>query len=177
MAYQVTCLLIAIRLIMHCQSSETVATCTPLYGIRLGTKGIQRVLDAGRCQMVNATTVQEFMQMLPDQIGNRVFDLEIINSTIPVIDRHLFGNVSIRRLRISQSGLRTIRIDGFKGQENVLEELDLNGNELEEIPQTIRNLTVLSHLNLSRNKIRSLPEGTVFFNLLKLRQLNLNYNR
>ena len=80
-------------------------------------------------------------------------------------------------MSIQHSGLETLAVDSLAGQENVLEELDLSGNSLEEIPVAIGNLTALVRLDLSRNRIRSLPQGSVFFHLLKLRHLNLNYNR
>ena len=160
------------------EPSKLAASCAALYGIRLGpTGGLERILDGARCQMVNATIIGSFLVTLKAQLGNRSLDLEIINCTVPVVDRTLLAHTPIRRLRINWSGLEKVLPDGFKGLENVLEELELSHNQLQEIPVAISNLTLLSRLDLSRNNIRSLPQGSVFFHLLKLRHLNLNHNR
>lgn len=153
--------------------------CQLVYGIRMGSAGtVEKVLDAARCQNADADFIQSFLEQIKPQLGGNLLELEISDCVLPSLSgQNALARIGLRRLSIQHSGLETLATDSLAGQENVLEELDLSGNSLEEIPSAIRNLTALVRLDLSRNRIRSLPQGAVFFHLLKLRHLNLNYNR
>ena len=161
------------------ESAIKPPVCQLVYGIRMSRTGtVEKVLDAARCQNADAAFIQSFLEQVKPQVDGNVLELEISDSHLPkMAGRNVFSNIGLRRLSIRRSGLETLALDIFDGQENLLEELDLSDNRLEEIPAAIRNLTALSRLDVSRNRIRSLPQGVVFFHLLKLRHLNLNYNR
>lgn len=138
-----------------------------------------KVLDAVRCQNAGTAFITKFLEQIkPQMVGDALLELDISDCDLPLLSGpDSLAGIGLRRLSIQQSGLKSLTIDSLAGQENVLEELDLSGNILEEIPAAIRNLTALVRMDLSRNRIRSLPQGTVFFHLLKLRHLNLNYNK
>ena len=159
------------------ETETAKSSCVPLYGIRIHSGRIEKVLDAARCSSVDADRLSQFLVNLKPQLGNRTLDLEITDSSVATLKRSSLAGLPIRRMRLQRSRLQAVDADCFDGLENVLEELDLSENQLDAIPVAIRNLAVLWHLDLSRNRIRSLPEGTVFFHLLKLRHLNLNHNR
>lgn len=153
--------------------------CQLVYGIRMSSTGtIEKALDAARCQHADAPFIKGYLDQLRPQLNGTLLELEInechlTNLTGP----DALARIGFRRLSIQNSGLETLAVDSLTGQENVLEELDLSGNRLKEIPTAISNLTALIRLDVSRNRIRSLPQGAVFFHLLKLRHLNLNYNQ
>ena len=177
-----SCKCLLVLLLVH----QSIATepikpplCQLVYGIRMGSAGtVEKVLDAARCQNADADFIQSFLEQIKPQLGGNLLELEISNCALPSLGgQSVLGRIRLRRLSIQHSGLETLAVDSLAGQENVLEELDLSGNSLEEIPAAIGNLTALVRLDLSRNRIRSLPQGSVFFHLLKLRHLNLNYNR
>lgn len=155
--------------------SGNATYCHSIYGIRMSPNGsLEKVLDAARCH--NANGLPAIISFL-DQLKSGSIDLEIINSSLPQINSSWIpSKIRLRRLSIQHSNLSILSSDAFKGQENSLEELDLSRNELEEIPISITNLTALIRLDLSRNKIRSLSPGLMFFNLLRLRHLDLDHN-
>ena len=109
--------------------------------------------------------------------GERWLDLEISDSSIGVVERQFLAGVAIRRLTVQHSGVDSVATDALAGEENVLQELDLSGNGLTSLPAAVSNLTTLWRLDVSHNRIRALPHGQIFFHLLKLTDLNLNYNR
>lgn len=154
--------------------------CQLVYGIRMGPTGtIEKVLDAARCQHADAAFIKDYLDQLKPQLSPAtLLELEINECNLTKLaGPDALARIGLRRLSIQNSRLEALAFDSLVGQENVLEELDLSGNRLEEIPTAIANLTALIRLNLSRNRIRSLPQGSVFFHLLKLRHLNLNNNR
>lgn len=166
------------------RSIDTQATkpplCQAVYGLRMSPTGsLEKVLDAVRCHNADTAFIKSFLEQIkPQVVGDGLLELEISDCVLPSLSGpDSLARIGLRRLSIQQSGLKSLTIDSLAGQENNLEELDLSGNFLEEIPAAIRNLTALVRMDLSRNRIRSLPQGAVFFHLLKLRHLNLNYNR
>jgi Leucine-rich repeat (LRR) protein len=172
---------IVVTLLVH-QHSDALKPplCQAVYGIRMSSTGtIEKVLDAARCENADVVFIKSFLEQIKPQIlGGNLLELEINNCSVPSLSgSDSLAGIGLRRLSIQQSGLNSLSIDSLAGQENFLEELDLSGNNLEEIPAAIRNLTALIRMDLSRNRIRSLPQGSVFFHLLKLRHLNMNYNR
>ena len=78
----------------------------------------------------------------------------------------------------SISGLQTLRseaLDGF--DHNTLETINLSWNELIQVPEVVLKLVKLRHLDLSHNKIFSLPPGSSFNSLNALATLKLSGNR
>jgi Leucine-rich repeat (LRR) protein len=58
-----------------------------------------------------------------------------------------------------------------------LSHLDLSGNELEVVPESVLQLTFLQSLNLADNRIFKLPPGSAFNSLNALTYLDLGGNR
>lgn len=172
--------ILLVRQPIRSEASKLPPLCQAVYGIRMSSTGtVEKVLDAARCENADVVFIKSFLEQIKPQIlGGNLLELEINNcSLLSLSGSDSLAGISLRRLSIQQSGLNNLSIDSLTGQENVLEELDLSGNNLEEIPAAIKNLTALIRMDLSRNRIRSLPQGSVFFHLLKLRHLNMNYNR
>ena len=79
---------------------------------------------------------------------------------------------------LNYSGLENFgdqSLDGF--DYNELESIDLSWNELTQVPQVVLKLGKLRHLDLSHNKIFSLPPGSSFNNLNALATLKLGGNK
>lgn len=172
--------LVLLTLLVQQVRGAKPSVCQLVYGIRINSAGsVEKVLDAARCQNADATFIQSFLEQLKPQLGvGNLLELEISHCNLSSLaGPESLARIQLRRLSIQHSHLERLAVDSLAGQENVLEELDLSSNRLEEIPTAIRNLTALVRLDLSRNGIRSLPQGSVFFHLLKLRHINLNYNR
>jgi len=159
--------------------TERQAACATVYGLRMDATGrAERVVDAARCRGADAAFISAYLATLRPQVGpERPLELELTNCSVPVLDGAVLARTPLRRLRINWSGLQRVDADAFRGLENLLQELELSHNLLDEFPAAVRNLTALARLDLSRNRVRSLPQGAVFFHLLKLRHLNLNHNR
>jgi Leucine-rich repeat (LRR) protein len=78
---------------------------------------------------------------------------------------------------VVNSGVERVAHEAFLGLEDLLEHLDLSGNKLEAIPSAVLNLTRLLSLDVSRNRIRTMPHGAAFNNLNTLVRLDLANNR
>lgn len=174
-----SCLVPMLLLVQQVVTAAKPPVCQLVYGIRINSAGaVEKVLDAARCQNADAAFIQSYLQQLKPQLGGSLLELEISDCNLTSLTGpDSLARIALRRLSIQRSQLEKLAIDSLAGQENVLQELDLSNNQLEEIPTAIHNLTALVRLDLSRNRIRSLPQGAVFFHLLKLRHINLNYNR
>ena len=86
--------------------------------------------------------------------------------------------VKMKEMSIVNSGLVSVSpnaLDGFDFNE--LESIDLSWNELKSVPQVVLRLGKLRHLDLSHNKIFSLPPGSSFNNLNALATLKLSGNK
>lgn len=95
-------------------------------------------------------------------------------SLLPDSGRSLkFKEVSIVNCGLESLGDRAL--DGLDFNE--LESIDLSWNELIQVPAVVLRLTKLRHLDLSHNKIFSLPPGSSFNNLNALATLKLSGNR
>ena len=84
---------------------------------------------------------------------------------------------SIREIKIVDSGLVTLSESSFNGLDDQLESVDLSWNDLMDVPEVVLKLGKLRHLDLSHNKIFSLPPGSSFNSLNALATLKLNGNR
>ena len=85
--------------------------------------------------------------------------------------------LKLSEIFLVNSGLEELgerSLDGF--DTNELESIDLSWNELTQVPQVVLKLGKLRHLDLSHNKIFSLPPGSSFNNLNALATLKLSGN-
>ncbi|XP_045767462.1 leucine-rich repeat and immunoglobulin-like domain-containing nogo receptor-interacting protein 1 [Maniola jurtina] len=102
--------------------------------------------------------------------------LYINNSTIPTLTNEMFENLAIHNLQISGCKVKRIENNAFKSQGQYLKNLNLQDNELTEVPvKALRVLTSLSLLDLSKNKI-SYIENYSFSTLQDLTTLKLSDN-
>ena len=86
--------------------------------------------------------------------------------------------LKLSEIFLVNSGLEELgerSLDGF--DYNELESIDLSWNELTQVPQVVLKLGKLRHLDLSHNKIFSLPPGSSFNNLNALATLKLSGNK
>ncbi|CAG4997896.1 unnamed protein product [Parnassius apollo] len=102
--------------------------------------------------------------------------LYVNNSSIPVLGDDMFENLKIHNLQISGCKMKRIEDDAFRGQGPYLKNLNLQDNELSEVPvKTLRVLTNLSLLDLSKNRITRVGNHA-FITLHKLTTLKLSDN-
>jgi len=99
--------------------------------------------------------------------------LNDLKSIIDDAKRQGANHLDFSNLNISTEEL-SLAIDHVKEIFLVLKSLNLNGNNLVELPSNIGDLTNLSILTLFGNDLSALPE--TFGNLSKLKELNLNDN-
>lgn len=86
--------------------------------------------------------------------------------------------VKFKEVSIVNCGLESLEDRALDGLDfNELESIDLSWNELIQVPTVVLRLTKLRHLDLSHNKIFSLPPGSSFNNLNALATLKLSGNR
>ncbi|XP_031763684.2 leucine-rich repeats and immunoglobulin-like domains protein 1 [Galleria mellonella] len=102
--------------------------------------------------------------------------LYINNSTIPILRNDMFGHLKIHNLQISACKIKKIEDDAFKGQTIYLKNLNLQDNELTEVPvKAFKTLTNLSLLDISKNRITHI-ENYAFNTLRKLTTLKISDN-
>jgi hypothetical protein len=102
--------------------------------------------------------------------------LYVNNSTVVKLEDGAFKNLRINNVQLSGCKIRTIAPDTFRNQEGTLRNLNLQDNELEEVPvESLRLLVNLSLLDLSRNRIGTVPDEA-FVNLHSLSTLKLSDN-
>jgi Leucine-rich repeat (LRR) protein len=102
--------------------------------------------------------------------------LYVNNSTVIKIDDGAFKNLRIHNVQLSGCKIRNIAPGAFRNQERTLKNLNLQDNELEEVPvESLRSLSNLSLLDLSRNLIGRVPDKA-FATLQSLSTLKLSDN-
>nr|CAD7397863.1 unnamed protein product [Timema cristinae] len=102
--------------------------------------------------------------------------LYVNNSTIVDIGDGAFKNILVRNVQLSGCRIRTVAPGAFVGQEGSLKNLNLQDNEISEVPvESLRLLSNLSLLDLSRNKILRVPDEA-FVTLRNLSTLKLSDN-
>nr|CAD7443747.1 unnamed protein product [Timema bartmani] len=102
--------------------------------------------------------------------------LYVNNSTIVDISDGAFKNILVRNVQLSGCRIRTVAPGAFVGQEGSLKNLNLQDNEISEVPvESLRLLSNLSLLDLSRNKILRVPDEA-FVTLKNLSTLKLSDN-
>ncbi|KAK9888463.1 hypothetical protein WA026_000710 [Henosepilachna vigintioctopunctata] len=102
--------------------------------------------------------------------------LYVNNSTITALQDDIFLNLKIHNIQLSGCRIKTITNDAFKGQERHLKNLNLQDNDINEIPvESLKSLKSLTLLDLSHNRITTVPPNA-FQNLTKLATLKLADN-
>ncbi|XP_053599623.1 leucine-rich repeat and immunoglobulin-like domain-containing nogo receptor-interacting protein 1 [Plodia interpunctella] len=102
--------------------------------------------------------------------------LYINNSTIPILANDMFANLKIHNLQISACKIKKIEDDAFRGQSAYLKNLNLQDNELTEVPvRALKILTNLSLLDISKNRISHI-NSHAFVTLRKLTTLKISDN-
>ncbi|KAK7050069.1 hypothetical protein SK128_028180 [Halocaridina rubra] len=128
-----------------------------------------------------------------DEISNKTTGLNTSPTTLPPSDireltifscdlpkltaSNLQVPTQLEILSVVSSGLEEVRPDALSDHEQSLTRLILAHNFLTALPKALQNLTHLEVLDLSHNEIDHLPEGTLLFNLHRLRQLSLDHNK
>ncbi|XP_028155800.1 leucine-rich repeat and immunoglobulin-like domain-containing nogo receptor-interacting protein 1 [Ostrinia furnacalis] len=108
--------------------------------------------------------------------GTTIDLLYINNSTIPVLKNDMFANLKIHNLQISGCNIKRIEDDAFRGQGPYLKNLNLQDNELSEVPvKALKILTNLSLLDVSKNFLTHI-ENHSFITLRKLTTLKISDN-
>lgn len=101
--------------------------------------------------------------------------LAVINGSIPSIEDGAFSGLDVRGIQLTSVGLSQISPLAFQGLERTLNSLNLEMNELRDVPtQSLKRLTNLKELDLSRNRITVLPDSA--FSGLSLNTLKLSDN-
>ncbi|PSN30909.1 hypothetical protein C0J52_26764 [Blattella germanica] len=102
--------------------------------------------------------------------------LYVNNSTVVKLEDGAFKNLRIHNVQLSGCKIRNIAPGTFRNQERTLKNLNLQDNELEEVPiESLRPLSNLSLLDLSRNHIGRVPDKA-FSTLHGLSTLKLSDN-
>lgn len=102
--------------------------------------------------------------------------LYINNSTISELNDETFIKLKVQSMQLSGCNIKKIGDNAFSGLEQNLRNLNLQDNELTEVPvKSLMNLKNLSLLDLSHNKITRVPSGA-FETLTKLATLKLSDN-
>ncbi|XP_055551242.1 leucine-rich repeat and fibronectin type-III domain-containing protein 3 isoform X3 [Wyeomyia smithii] len=102
--------------------------------------------------------------------------LYINNSTIEKLEANVFENLKLFNVQLSSCDMRKIDDMAFKGQENILKNLNLQDNLLDEVPiRALKILNILNLLDLSKNRIHTIPNDA-FNGLAKLSTLKLSDN-
>uniref|UniRef100_T1JEM4 LRRCT domain-containing protein n=1 Tax=Strigamia maritima TaxID=126957 RepID=T1JEM4_STRMM len=101
--------------------------------------------------------------------------LFVSNGSVNVLESGALRAVRVSSLQLAQCGIREIVRDSFAGQETKLESLGLQDNALESVPsEALRSLRVLTHLDLSRNKIKFIDHAAFVGPPLQVLKLNDN---
>ncbi|XP_035445641.2 leucine-rich repeats and immunoglobulin-like domains protein 2 isoform X2 [Spodoptera frugiperda] len=127
-----------------------------------------------QCDQVDFPTL---LSALNTSTRNIVIDLLYINnSSIPVLTHNMFANLKIHNLQISGCGIKRIEDDAFRGQGPYLKNLNLQDNELTEVPvKALKILINLSLLDISKNRISHITNHS-FITLRKLTTLKVSDN-
>ncbi|XP_055643408.1 leucine-rich repeat and fibronectin type-III domain-containing protein 3 isoform X2 [Toxorhynchites rutilus septentrionalis] len=102
--------------------------------------------------------------------------LYVNNSTIDKLEAGVFENLKLYNVQLSSCDIRKIDDFAFRGQEDILKNLNLQDNLLEEVPiKALKILNILNLLDLSKNRIHTIPNDA-FNGLTKLSTLKLSDN-
>lgn len=126
-----------------------------------------------QCDQVN---FPKLIQALDEYATQITIDLLYINnSTLNELKNDSFQRLAINNVQMSGCKIRNIQPAAFRGQEKYLKNLNLQENELTQVPiEALKNLKTLTLLDLSKNKITKIPDGA--FATLNLATLKLSDN-
>ncbi|XP_054281900.1 leucine-rich repeat and fibronectin type-III domain-containing protein 3 isoform X2 [Macrosteles quadrilineatus] len=127
-----------------------------------------------QCDMVDWT---QLLKALDKYAREDSLDLLYVNnSSVKALDAAAFSNLRLHNLQLSGCRIKTISPEAFQGLEITLKNLNLQDNELDEIPiESLRGLKNLTLLDLSRNRITKVPDDA-FITLTRLSTLKLSDN-
>ena len=90
-------------------------------------------------------------------------NLYISNTTIGSLTDFLFKNLKIISLHMNNCNVIAVSDNAFRGLENTLQSLSLASNGLRSVPVVaLRQLRLLSQLDLSSNYIKFVPDNGIF---------------
>lgn len=113
------------------------------------TKKIEK-LDLSNNQ-INDSSEFNFLKKI--QIRQIILDL----NELTVIPRTVFSNNRIERLSVSYNKLTSINRDLFLSLQNSLEHLEVEHNNLSELPDSLGEVARLRHLSLAYNRLAEAP--------------------
>lgn len=118
----------------------------------------------------------KLLSALEDYAAAATIDLLYVNnSTLTELKDGSFKKLTMHNVQLSGCGIRNIQPGAFKGQELSLRNLNLQDNELTQVPiEALKDLENLSLLDLSRNRLTKIPDGA--FATLNLATLKLSDN-
>ncbi|XP_045511161.1 vasorin [Colias croceus] len=127
-----------------------------------------------QCDQVNFSTL---LFALNSNARKITIDLLYINnSTVVELTDDLFINLAIHNLQISSCKIKKVEDQAFRGQGPFLKNLNLQDNDLTEVPtKALSILTSLSLLDISKNRI-SYIENNAFVSLQELTTLKVSDN-
>lgn len=123
-----------------------------------------------QCSSVELPRLVEALQSKPS-----LDLLSVINGSISSIEDGSFNGIDVRGIQLTNVGLTNISPLAFQGLERTLNSLNLEMNELRDVPtQSLKRLTNLKELDLSRNRLNVIPDAA--FSGLALNTLKLSDN-
>ncbi|XP_012550007.2 leucine-rich repeat and fibronectin type III domain-containing protein 1-like protein [Bombyx mori] len=127
-----------------------------------------------QCDQVDFSALMSALNL---SVKNTAIDLLYVNnSSIPSLTDNMFVNLKIHNLQISGCKIRKIDDDTFRTQGPYLKNLNLQDNELTQVPvKALKVLTSLSLLDISKNRITYI-ENHSFITLRKLTTLKVSDN-
>lgn len=120
---------------------------------------------------------QKLINTLNQYASDTPIDLLYVNnSTIKALTDSIFAQLKVHNLQLSGCKIKTVSSEALNGQEQYLKNLNLQDNDLSEVPvEGLRLMRSLVLLDLSHNRISEVPDGA-FETLTKLATLKLSDN-
>ena len=151
------------------EAHPDVAIRCPVCSLEHGQINLKKIIDH-----ISGFDVLEQLIIQHKEDG-RVVNLYLrLRRSITEIPEYFFEGMD-NLVFLDLSGNRLKSLPDSIGNLIKLEKLNLSGNRLTSLPDSIGNLTNLKRLDLSRNKLRSLPDS--IGNLTSLESLNLEINK
>jgi len=107
------------------------------------------------------------------KFGKKLRDIDLSRNPLEELSDGLFGLLALQQIKSSQCRLQGA-INPQLGNLIGLVHIDLSNNQLTTIPVSISKLTLLSHLNISFNKLREIPRE--LGHCTNMKRLLLNHN-
>lgn len=108
-----------------------------------------------QCNNVDLPRLVEALKLMPP-----LDNLAVLNSSVPLLADDALSGLDVQGLQLSSVGLTSVSALAFRGIERTLVRLNLDQNELREVPaEALKRLGNVKELDLSRNRITEVPEG------------------